>query len=51
VLKITGTPDAASLTTAYRMAASKAHPDKGGSDAAMAAVNLAYQQAKQELGL
>lgn len=39
------------LKDAYRRAASAAHPDKtGGSSAAMAAVNLAYEQAKQELG-
>lgn len=34
----------------YRRAASAAHPDKGGSDEAMAAVNAAYEQAKLELG-
>lgn len=41
------------LKDAYRRAASKAHPDRkdeGGSDAAMAAVNAAYEQARRELG-
>ncbi len=38
------------LKDAYRRAASAAHPDKGGSDKAMAEVNAAYEQAKQELG-
>lgn len=44
------TPD--ELKTAWRRAASAAHPDKeGGSNAAMAEVNHAYERAKQELGL
>ncbi len=52
VLGITGTPIGQDLQQAYRRAASAAHPDKpGGSNDAMAAVNLAYEQAKQELGL
>lgn len=38
------------LKDAYRRAASAAHPDKGGTSEAMAAVNAAYAQAKQELG-
>lgn len=38
------------LKDAYRRAASAAHPDKGGTDKAMAEVNAAYEQAKQELG-
>ena len=36
------------LRSAYRAAAQRAHPDKGGSDARMAQVNAAYAQAKQE---
>lgn len=36
------------LKDAYRRAASAAHPDKGGTSEAMAAVNAAYAQAKQE---
>jgi hypothetical protein len=40
-----------SLKEAYRRASSAAHPDKpGGSNDAMAAVNAAYEHAKQELG-
>lgn len=39
------------LKDAYRRAASIAHPDKGGSNTAMTAVNAAYEQAKQQLGL
>lgn len=39
------------LKDAYRRAASAVHPDKTGADnAPMVAVNLAYEQAKQELG-
>lgn len=38
------------LKDAYRRAASAAHPDKGGTSEAMAAVNAAYELAKQELG-
>ncbi len=38
------------LKQAYRVAASAAHPDKGGSHDRMTAVNLAYEQAQQELG-
>lgn len=38
------------LKGAYRREASAAHPDKGGSDMAMASVNAAYEQAKKELG-
>lgn len=40
------------LKSYYRRAASAAHPDKHDNDGqAMVAVNLAYEQAKQELGL
>jgi len=38
------------LKDVFRRCASAAHPDKGGSDADMAAVNAAYEQAKAELG-
>lgn len=51
VLGVKGTPDADALKTAYRHTASKVHPDKGGSDRAMAEVNRAYDEARQELGL
>lgn len=48
------TPDAYDLERKlkdyYRRAASAAHPDKGGSNAAMAAVNAAYEQARRALG-
>jgi hypothetical protein len=43
---------AETLKAAYRAAASAAHPDRaGGSDARMAEVNIAYEQAKKECGL
>lgn len=51
VLDITGRPDAEALKMAYRLAASKAHPDKGGTNERMAEVNAAYEQARKELGL
>ena len=51
VLDIPGRPDADILKTAYRLAASKAHPDKGGTNERMAEVNSAYEQARKELGL
>jgi len=45
-------PNAEQLKAAYRAAASAAHPDRaGGSDARMAAVNVAYDHARKELGL
>lgn len=51
---VLGVPNTAqteqTLKDAYRRAASAAHPDKGGTSEAMAAVNAAYAQAKQELG-
>lgn len=47
----TKSPTSDELKQAYRRSASAAHPDKGGSNAAMAEVNAAYEQAKQELGL
>lgn len=37
------------LRTAYRDAAQRAHPDKGGSDDRMAEVNEAYDRAKREV--
>lgn len=43
-------PSATELDTLYRKAASAAHPDKGGSDAAMAEVNRARDEARKELG-
>jgi hypothetical protein len=46
-----GTVSAQDLEQAFRRAASKAHPDKGGTDSAMAEVNVAYDQARRELGL
>ncbi len=52
VLGIVGTPIGQDLQHAYRRAASAVHPDKPeGSNDAMVAVNLAYEQAKKELGL
>jgi hypothetical protein len=44
-------PGAEALTQAFRRTASKTHPDKGGTDAAMAEVNRAYEEARKELGL
>lgn len=41
--------DIGSVRDAYRRAASAAHPDKGGSNAAMAAVNAAWAASQQEL--
>ena len=37
------------VKAAYRLAASRAHPDKGGSDDRMAEVNAAWDRAQQEL--
>lgn len=42
--------DEDALAACFRDAAKAAHPDHGGSDSQMAAVNLAYEQAKVELG-
>ena len=39
------------LRERFRSRASQNHPDKGGTDADMTSVNLAYAQAKEELGL
>ena len=44
--------DRAAITARFRELASKHHPDKGGadaSDAAMSAVNVAYDAALQEI--
>lgn len=38
------------VRAAYRNAAMECHPDRGGSQEAMAAVNDAYEQAKREMG-
>lgn len=48
-----GSITAEALRGAYRVAASAAHPDKvgTGNSERMAAVNVAYDQARQELGL
>lgn len=43
-------PSAALIEKAYRKAASMSHPDKGGSDARMAEVNTARDQAMREVG-
>jgi DnaJ family protein C protein 3 len=43
VLGIARDADARTIKKAYRLAAKKAHPDKGGSEAKMAAVNEAYE--------
>lgn len=44
------TPSKTSVMEAYRGAARRAHPDAGGSDAAMAALNVARDQALKEIG-
>jgi DnaJ-domain-containing protein 1 len=41
--------DAASIKQAYRKLASRAHPDRGGSNAFMAQLNVALAQAREEL--
>lgn len=46
----TKSPTRDELKTAYRRASMEAHPDRGGSDKAMAEVNAAYEEAKRELG-
>ena len=43
-------PTQESITVAYRIARSKAHPDKGGTDAEFQAVDRAYEQAQREIG-
>lgn len=44
-----GSPSLADIERAYREQAMKHHPDRGGSDAAMAAINQAREQALEEL--
>lgn len=39
------------ITSLYREKARNRHPDAGGSDALMAELNVAYEEAKRELGL
>ena len=39
------------LRERFRSRASSAHPDKGGTDAEMSELNIAYERAKEELGL
>lgn len=46
----TKSPTRDELKMAYRRASSAAHPDKGGSNAAMAEVNAAYEHAQRALG-
>jgi hypothetical protein len=43
------TPSPEQLKQRYRELASARHPDKGGSDIAMAELNVAYDEAKQEI--
>lgn len=43
-------PTLEAVKAAYRAAATVAHPDKGGSDSAMAEVNAAYAEAQQACG-
>ncbi|HEU0073591.1 MAG TPA: J domain-containing protein [Dehalococcoidia bacterium] len=50
VLGVMPTADAAVIKAAYRATAQTAHPDAGGSEAAMAELNAAYEQAKAERG-
>lgn len=44
------TPTAAQLREIYRRRASDHHPDKGGTNGGMAELNVAYEQARQEIG-
>jgi hypothetical protein len=44
-----GERDLDKIKAAYRIAASRSHPDKGGSDDRMAEVNAAWDRAQQEL--
>jgi hypothetical protein len=53
--QVFGLPSDAPVTSAevralYKRMASQAHPDKGGSHAAMTELNEAYEQAKREIG-
>jgi curved DNA-binding protein CbpA len=49
VLDLPDGTTAAAIDAAYRELAATAHPDRGGSDAAMARLNLARDQARQSL--
>lgn len=44
-------PSAESLSARYRTLAKGRHPDNGGNDTLMAELNVAYAEAKQELGI
>jgi hypothetical protein len=48
---LNGARDVETVKACYRLAASAAHPDKGGSHERMAAVNAAWAQAQAELGV
>lgn len=50
VLDLPGTPSLDIVEMAYRAKARTAHPDNGGSHEAMAELNAAIEQARQELG-
>lgn len=50
ILDVPAGASADAVREAYRVAARKAHPDHGGSDEAMSAVNQAYEQIKRERG-
>lgn len=50
VLKVSASAGADAIRLAYREAAKKAHPDSGGSAAAMQRVNTAFDEAKKERG-
>lgn len=47
VLGVPQNADADTIQTAYRQLAKEHHPDKGGSDAAMARINAAYDAARK----
>ena len=49
VLGVTATATEAEIQAAFRRQAKRAHPDAGGSDAAMAELNNAYEQAQAQL--
>jgi len=48
VLGVTATATGAEMQAAFRRQAKRAHPDAGGSDAAMAELNNAYEQAQAQ---
>jgi hypothetical protein len=49
VLRVSARASRAEVEAAYRESAKAAHPDRGGSDAAMSRVNAAYEAAKADL--